>query len=53
MEYTDSRWEYSDAVKRLGNATLNGGLFSLVQNDLEAMLHAAEAQHICEDGPDV
>jgi hypothetical protein len=46
-------WEYSDVVRWLGNATLDGGLFPLVQNGLEALLHAAEAQRICEDGPDV
>lgn len=40
-------------VKRLGSATLDGGLLSLVQNGLEAVLHAAEAQRICEDWPDV
>ena len=41
-EYTGSRWEYSDVVKWPGNATLDGRLFSLVQNGLEAVLHAAE-----------
>lgn len=39
-------------VKRLGNATLDGGLFCLVENGFEAVLHAAEAECICEDGPD-
>lgn len=50
-EYTGSRWEYSDVVKWLGNATLDGGLFSLVQNGLEAVLHAAEGSVYVKTGP--
>ena len=47
-----NRWEHSDVVWRLGNATLDGGLFCLVMDGFEAMLHAAEAKCICTDGPD-
>jgi hypothetical protein len=49
-EYTGSRWEYSDVVKWLGDATLDGGLFSLVQKGLEAVLHAAEGSVYVKTG---
>jgi hypothetical protein len=39
-------------VWRLGNATLDGGLFLWFSNAYEAVLHAAEAERICADGPD-
>ena len=39
-------------VRRLGNATLDGGLISLVQYGFEAVLHAAEVECTCTDRPD-
>lgn len=39
-----NRWEYSDVVWRLGNATLDGGRFWLATNSEQPVLHAAEAK---------